>query len=235
MENPTDRTMSCVQELYGKVKRPLRLSILLDVSTFMSITLQGGNVRWKYVSQALEQLPEYLEDSANVTLTCFAQQLYERGGAGINCASEGPWPAGLMGDARGDIMEYWGYSMLKTDDAEFYEAFNDTYRMVYNEMVDDVDNEFKHVMLVITHPDNREGDDETLADLLSMEEELLELVGMALNPGDNVPVFSLHYYGDPSHVTSDTLEQIADRTNGEYSLAKADTLADSLKEMMYYF
>lgn len=227
--------MACVQELYGKVKRPLRLSIMLDVSEDMQETLQSGETRWNAVSEAMEQIPEYMEDSANVTLTCFATLLYERGGAGVNCASEGEWPSGLMGDAREEIMEYWGYSMLKTDKAQFYEAFNDTYKMVYNEMVNDVDNEWKHVMLVITHPDNREDDDDELQGLLDMEDELLDLVGMALDPSDTVPVFSLHYYGNPSQVTSDTLELIADRTNGEYSLAKSDSLADALKEMMYFF
>ena len=227
--------MKCVQQLYQEVKRPLRLSVMLDVSESMRTSL-GDDTRWIFVKEAMKQFPEYMEDSANITLTCFADEVYERGGAGVNCASEGSWPSGLMGEAREDIMAYWEYSMLKSYNAFVFEALNQTYQMAYNEMVNDVDGLYKHVLLVITHPDVREGaKGEELDELYDLEDSLLDLVGMALDPDDTVPIYALHFHGHPDYVTADTLSLLADRTNGEYILSKSETIMEDLKEMMYFF
>jgi len=236
MENPYDRTINCVQLLYQDVKRPLRVALMLDVSASQQTTTTEGDTRWSYVTKAVQQFPKYLEDSANITLTCFGDGLYEWGGAGQNCASGLTWPVGTLGDIRGDMYDYFEEEMLKTDDAYFYEAFNATYQMIYNEMMDDEDGDNKYVMVVITHPDNREGgSDEEVQEMEDGETSLLHLVGMALEPDDTVPVYAIHYFGHPDYQTSATLEAIADRTNGAYVEVREDEIESALKDLMYYF
>jgi len=234
--NPDDRTINCVQRLYQDVKRPLRIALMLDVSTYQSETTSDGDTRWSFVKKAVQQLPTYLEDDVNITLTCFAESMYEWGGAGQNCASGESWPDGTLETNRGEVYDYFANEMLKTENAYFYEAFNTTYQMVYNEMVNDEDGLYKYVMLVITHPDAREdGTDEEVEEQLEAEASLLHLVGMALEPEDTVPVYALHYFGLPSQVTSQTLEAIADRTNGAYAEVRDDGIKSALKDFLYYF
>merc|ERR1719333_84641 len=134
----------------------------------------------------------------------------------MNCASGVDWPKGYLSESRGEMHDYFEEEMLKTDDAYFYEAFNRTYEMAYNGMMDD-DEDMRWAIMVITHPDVREGGSAAeIEDMEDAEASLLHMVGMALEPDDTVPVYAIHYFGHPNYVTTSTLTALADRTNGAY-------------------
>lgn len=235
LTNPTDRTLNCVQQLYQEVKRPMKLRILLDVSGEMSESL-GEETRWTSLVPALLQIPTYLEDSANVSLTCFADQLYERGGAGQQCWSGSAFPDGLLEDGRDDMYDYFdeGELLKSDDDCAFFEAFNATYQEFYAQMAADTESVYKYVMMVIFTRDYRDVAGGYETDLETMQEELLDLVGLALEPGDTVPIFALAYYSHPNDYAWETVEMMADRTNGEFINALSDDVKTELKELLYY-
>jgi len=229
---PSVKTQTCVRLLYQDVKRPLKLTLLLDVSeTMQDSTEDEDYTRWERIPPALRQLTAHLEDSANITVQTFSESLHSPSIA----ATEGPMPVGILEDVREELSEYWDYGMIKADEETyFFEAFNETYFSLVEEMETDTEG-WKYAIMVLTHPDVRDsGGKDDVKEIEELEKSLLDEVGVITDPENNVPVYALMYYGDTDDVTYDTLRNLADRTNGEFVAVTGTTLKSKFKDLMYF-
>merc|ERR1712087_434054 len=64
-------TAECMLRQFQELKRPLSLTVLLDLSASMQQSLSLSTTRWQAISRALPQISMYLEDSAEINFRCF--------------------------------------------------------------------------------------------------------------------------------------------------------------------
>jgi len=222
--DPSVITSLCMRQEFESLKKDTQLMILLDVSGNMQTRVSGSETRWAQISAMLPLIPDTLADADTINLTCFNDFVLE----GPGCSST-PYPNGTLSATRDALIDYFSDSISpvrKEDNVNLFSSLNEAYR-VLNHTQSIEGSKYRYILLVITEDDNSENSNENAIDLL-------ESISLSFN-SEQIHIYPILYYGLENGITATTLQELAKRTNGQFSTATSETLGDIITEFIYYW
>lgn len=222
--DPTVITSLCMREEFESLKKDLQIMILLDISGNMQTSVSGSETRWAQISSTLPLLPDSLADADTINLTCFNDFVLE----GPGCSST-PYPNGTLSESRTELKDYFANSIapkIGADIVSLFTSLNEAYKVLNNTQTEE-GSRYRYILLVITEDDNSENSKENAI-------SLLDTINLSFSPSQ-IHIYPILYYGLENGITATTLQELADRTNGQFSMATADTLGAIITEFTYYW
>ena len=217
-------TAMCMRQEYQQQKKDLRLQILLDVSGQMQESVTDGESRWAAVVDSLPKLPTNLGANTQIYLTCFYEEIIP----GSGCA-ETIYPNQTLQYDRAELINYFTNSITPRSgnkQRDVFSSLNQTYTNFIQ--LQEESNGYRYIILILTEEDSMGNNDDALS--------LLKNIGLSFTP-NQIQIYPILYYPEEGEdsLTATTLQEIATRTNGQFSTATSDTLSDVLEEFAYYW